>query len=243
VRFQGEPIALVAAASSHEAYAALEAIDVEYDARPGLFDMERALEPGAPRVHDERENLLIHWKLRRGDAADALRRADVVVEGVYRTQRVDHAYLEPEAGVAWTDADGVINIRSSSQVIEHFREIAGVLGVPHNRVRVIAPFLGGGFGGKEDMTVEPYLALLAWKTGRPVRMVWSRYESLLARSKRHPFLMRYRTGAGRDGRLLAQEITLLADAGPYPLLSPRVLFAALVVGCGPYRVPHVRIDA
>jgi CO/xanthine dehydrogenase Mo-binding subunit len=115
--------------------------------------------------------------------------------------------------------------------------------MPHNRVRVIAPFLGGGFGGKEDMTVEPYLALLAWKTSRPVRMVWSRYESLLARSKRHPFLMRYRTGAGRDGRLVAQEITLLGDAGPYPLLSPRVLFAALVVGCGPYRVPNVRIDA
>ncbi|HLW47850.1 MAG TPA: xanthine dehydrogenase family protein molybdopterin-binding subunit [bacterium] len=243
VRFQGEPIALVAADSSGGARAALEAIDVEYDPLPGVFDVERALEPDAPRVHDERDNLLMHWKLRRGDAADALRRADVVVEGTYRTQRVDHAYLEPEAGVAWTDADGVINIRSSSQVIEHFREIASVLGLPHNRVRVIAPFLGGGFGGKEDMTVEPYLALLAWKTGRPVRMVWSRYESLLARPKRHPFIMRYRTGAGRDGRLLGQEITLLADSGPYPLLSPRVLFAALVVGCGPYRVPHVRIDA
>ncbi len=243
VRYQGEPVALVAAETEAQARAALEAIVVEYEALPGVFDMEAALAPGAPRVHDGRDNLLVHWKLRRGDAAEGLRRAAVVVEHTYRTQRVDHAYLEPEAGVAWVDGQGVVNIRAAAQVVEHFREIAEVLGLPHNRVRVIAPFIGGGFGGKEDMTVEPYVALLAWKTGRPVRMVWSRYESLLARPKRHPLTMRYRTGADRDGRLVAQEITLLGDAGPYALLSPRVLFAALVVGTGPYRVPHVRIDA
>jgi xanthine dehydrogenase molybdenum-binding subunit len=244
VRYQGEPVAVVAAASPAQAQAALEAIEVDYEPLPGVFDPERAMLPDAPLVHEDRaRNLLIHWKLRRGDVGDGFARADVVVEHTYRTQRVDHAYLEPEAGAAWTDAQGVITIRSSSQVIEHFREIAGMLGLPHNRVRVTAPFLGGGFGGKEDMTVEPYLALLAWRTGQPVRMVWSRFDSLLARPKRHPFIMRYRTGAGRDGRLVAQEIALLADAGPYPLLSPRVLFAALVVGAGPYRVPHVKIDA
>jgi CO/xanthine dehydrogenase Mo-binding subunit len=243
VRYQGEPVALVAAESEAQARAALEAIDVDYEPLPGVFDVEAALAPGAPRVHEDRDNLLVHWTLRQGDVEEGFRRADAVVERTYRTQRVDHAYLEPEAGVAWVDAQGVVNVRASSQVIEHFREIAAVLGLPHNRVRVVAPFLGGGFGGKEDMTVEPYAALLAWTTGQPVRMVWSRYESLLARPKRHPFTMRYRTGAGRDGRLLAQEITLLGDAGPYPLLSPRVLFAALAVGAGPYRVPHVRIDA
>ena len=244
VRYQGEPIALVAAASPEQAQAALEAIEVEYEPLPGVFDLEPAMAPGAPRVHDDRDrNLLIHWRLRRGDVAEGFARAAVIVERTYRSQRVDHAYLEPEAGTAWTDTQGVITIRSSSQVIEHFREIAEMLGLPHNRVRVTAPFLGGGFGGKEDMTVEPHLALLAWKTGQPVRMVWSRYESLLARPKRHPFIMRYKTAADRDGRLLAQEIHLLGDAGPYPLLSPRVLFAALVVGAGPYRVPHVSIDA
>jgi len=243
VCFQGEPVALVAADSAARAQAALEAIEIEYEPLPGLFDAEEAVRPGAPRVHDDRDNVLVHWTLRRGDVAEGFRAAHAVVEETYRTQRVDHAYLEPEAGVAWTDAQGVINIRASTQVIEHFREIAEMLGVPHNRVRVVTPFLGGGFGGKEDMTVEPYLALLAWKTGQPVRMVWSRYDSLLARPKRHPFTMRYKTGAARDGRLVAQEISLVADAGPYPLLSPRVLFAALVTGSGPYKVPNVAIDA
>jgi CO/xanthine dehydrogenase Mo-binding subunit len=243
VCYQGEPVALVAADSPAHACAALEAIDVEYDPLPGVFDAETAVAPDAPRVHEDRDNVLVHWTLRRGDAAEALRRADVVVEQTYRTQRVDHAYLEPEAGVAWVDPQGVVNVRAASQVIEHFREIAEMLALPHNRVRVVAPFLGGGFGGKEDMTVEPYAALLAWATGQPVRMVWSRYDSLLARPKRHPFTMRYRTGAARDGRLVAQEISLIGDAGPYPLLSPRVLFAALVTGPGPYRVPNVAIDA
>ena len=243
VCYQGEPVALVAAASPERAQAALEAIEVEYEPLPGVFDPEGALAADAPRVHPDRDNVLMHWTLRRGDPAEGFRGADVVVEQTYRTQRVDHAYLEPEAGVAWIDAQGVVNIRASSQVIEHFREIAEMLGVPHNRVRVMTPFLGGGFGGKEDMTVEPYLALLAWKTGQPVRMVWSRYDSLLARPKRHPFTMRYKTGATRDGRIVAQEISLVADAGPYPLLSPRVLFAALVTGAGPYRTPNVAIDA
>jgi CO/xanthine dehydrogenase Mo-binding subunit len=243
VRYQGEPVALVAAESEVQAQAALEAIEVDYDPLPGLFDVHAALAPDAPRVHEDRENLLIHWKLRQGDVEEGFRRADVVVERTYQTQRVDHAYLEPEAAVAWVDGDGVVTIRASTQVIEHFREIAEILRVPHNKVRVIAPFLGGGFGGKEDMTVEPHVALLAWKTGRPVRMVWTRQESLLARPKRHPFTMSYKTGATRDGHLIAHEISLLGDAGPYPLLSPRVLFAALVVGSGPYRVPHVKIDA
>jgi CO/xanthine dehydrogenase Mo-binding subunit len=243
VCYQGEPVALVAAESEAAARAAVEAIEVHYEPLDAVVNVETALRPDAPRVHAERENLLIHWKLRTGSVEQSLRQADIVIERTYRTQRVDHAYLEPEAGVAWVDADGVVNVRSATQVIEHFRTLAEMLCLPHNRVRVIAPFLGGGFGGKEDMTVEPHVALLAWKTRRPVRMVWSRQESLLARPKRHPFVMRYKTGAARDGRLLAQEITVLADAGPYPLLSPRVLFAALVAGAGPYRIPNVSVDA
>jgi len=243
VRYQGEPVALVAAESEVLAQAALQAIEVDYEPLPGVFDAGTALAADAPRVHPDRENLLIHWKLRQGDVEGAFRQADAVVERTYRTQRVDHAALEPEAAVAWVDGDGVVTIRAATQVIEHFREIAEILRLPHNKVRVMAPFLGGGFGGKEDMTVEPYAALLAWKTRRPVRMMWTRQESLLARPKRHPFTMAYKTGATRDGRLVAQEISLLADAGPYPLLSPRVVFAALVVGCGPYRVPNVKIDA
>jgi CO/xanthine dehydrogenase Mo-binding subunit len=242
VRHQGEPVALVAAESPELAWAALEAIEVEYESLPGVFDPAEALEPAAPHVHDE-GNLLAHWHIRTGDPASTLARADLVIEGEYQTQFVDAAYLEPESGVAWVDSDGVITIRVSTQVIEHFRDVAEVLQVPQNRVRVIAPYLGGGFGGKEDVTVEVYLGLLAWRTGRPVKMVWTRPESLLARAKRHPFRMRYRTGVTRRGELIAQEVELLADAGAYAYLSALVLLYATVTAAGPYRVPHVAVDA
>src|SRR5205823_2932688 len=128
---------------------------------------------------------LAEWRIARGDLAAAFARAAVVVEGEYRTQCVDAASLEPEAGVAWVDSDGVITIRVSTQVIEHFRDVAEALQIPQNRVRVIGTYLGGGFGGKEDVTVEVYLGLLALRTGRPVKMVWTRQESLQARAKRH----------------------------------------------------------
>ncbi|MDR5682748.1 MAG: xanthine dehydrogenase family protein molybdopterin-binding subunit [Armatimonadota bacterium] len=244
VRYQGEPVALVAAESEELAEEALRAIEVEYDPVPGVFDPQEALSPGAPLVHsDSKSNLLARWTVRTGDVRGALARADVVVEGTYRTQFVDHAYLEPEAGVAWVDSDGVLTIRVATQVIEHFRDVADVLGLPHNKVRVIGTYLGGGFGGKEDVTVEVFLGLLAWVTRRPVKMVWTRQESLLARPKRHPFVMRYRTGALRTGELVAQEVELLADAGAYAFLSALVLLYASTTACGPYRVPNVAVDA
>jgi len=242
VRHQGEPVALVAAETLEQARAAAEAIEVEYEALPGVFSPEAALAPGAPRVH-EAGNLLAHWRIARGDLAAAFARAAVVVEGDYATQLVDAAYLEPEAGVAWIDADGVITIRVSTQVIEHFRDVAEALQVPQNRVRVIGAYLGGGFGGKEDVTVEVYLGLLALKTGRPVKMVWTRAESLLARAKRHPYRMRYRTGALASGEIVAQRIELLADAGAYAYLSALVLLYSTVTAAGPYRVPAIEVEA
>ena len=242
VRHQGEPVALVAAETLEQARAAAEAIDVEYEPLPGVFDPEAALAPGAPPVH-EAGNLLAEWRIARGDLAAAFARAAVVVEGEYATQLVDAAYLEPEAGVAWIDSDGVITIRVSTQVIEHFRDVAEVLQVPQNRVRVIGTYLGGGFGGKEDVTVEVYLGLLALKTERPVKMVWTRQESLLARAKRHPYRMRYRTGALATGEIVAQQIELTADAGAYAYLSALVLLYSTVTAAGPYRVPAVRVEA
>src|SRR5205814_6046275 len=209
---------------------------------PGAFTPETALAPGAPAVHGT-ANLLAHWHIARGDVARALTDAAVVVEGDYTTQMVDAAYLEPESGVAWIDSDGVITIRLSTQVIEHFRDVAEALQVPHNRVRVIGTYLGGGFGGKEDVTVEVYLGLLALRTGRPVKMVWPGHESLQARAKRHPYRMRYRTGALATGEIVAQEIDLLADAGAYAYLSALVLLYSTVTAAGPYRVPAVRAEA
>src|SRR5213596_513591 len=242
VRHQGEPVALVAAETLELARDAVEAIEIEYDVTPGVFTPEAALAPGAPAVHGT-GNQLARWRVARGDVARALQDAAVVVEGEYTTQFVDAAYLEPESGVAWIDSDGVITIRLSTQVIEHFRDVAEVLQVPQNRVRVIGTYLGGGCGGKEDVTVEAYLGLLALKTGRPVKMVWTRHESLLSRAKRHPYRLRYRTAANARGEVVAQQIELLADAGAYAYLSALVLLYSTVTAAGPYRVPAVRVEA
>ncbi len=239
VRYLGEPVALVAAVSPQAAEEAAELIDVDYQDLPGVFDAERALEPGAPLVHDE-GNLLVTWTIARGDVDAGMEAADLVVEGIYRTQRVEHAYLEPEAGVGWVDTSGVVTLRVATQVIEHAATIAAILGLPSSRVRVISTYMGGGFGGKEDMTVEPYLALLVWRTRRPVRMVWDRQDSIMASTKRHPFTMRYQTGVRRDGTIVAQTVDIVGDAGAYPYLSARVLFAACALASGPYRVPMVR---
>jgi xanthine dehydrogenase molybdenum-binding subunit len=241
VRYAGEPVAIVAAATRQIADAAAELVAVDYEERPGVFDVTSALAADSPRVHDV-GNTLVTWQIRSGDVAAALAAADVVVEGEYRSQHVEHAYLEPEAGVGWLE-NGVLTLRVSTQVIEHAAAIARIIGLPQSKVRVIAAYMGGGFGGKEDMTVEPYLALLVWHTRRPVRMIWDRQESLVASTKRHPFLMRYKTGARADGTITAQQVEITGDAGAYPNLSPRVLFAAAACACGPYRVPDASITS
>jgi len=241
VRYAGEPVAVVAAATRQIADAAAELVAVDYEELPGVFDVTSALAADSPRVHDV-GNTLVTWQIRCGDVAAALAAADVVVAGEYRSQHVEHAYLEPEAGVGWLE-NGVLTLRVSTQVIEHAAAIARIIGLPQSKVRVIAAYMGGGFGGKEDMTVEPYLALLVWHTRRPVRMIWDRQESLVASTKRHPFLMRYRTGAASDGTITAQQVEILGDAGAYPNLSPRVLFAAAACACGPYRVPNASITS
>ena len=241
VRYAGEPVAVVAAATRQIADAAAELVAVDYEELPGVFDVTSALAADSPRVHDV-GNTLVSWQIRCGDVAAALAAADVVVAGEYRSQHVEHAYLEPEAGVGWLE-NGVLTLRVSTQVIEHAAAIARIIGVPQSKVRVIAAYMGGGFGGKEDMTVEPYLALLVWHTRRPVRMIWDRQESLVASTKRHPFLMRYRTGAASDGAITAQHVEIIGDAGAYPNLSPRVLFAAAACACGPYRVPNASITS
>ena len=239
-RYEGEPLALVAAADAETAYRAAELVDVTYEELSGVYDPEAALRPDAPLVHST-GNLVVDYRIASGDVDAALAAADVVIDGVYRTQRVDHAYLEPEAGTGWISEDGVLSLRVSTQVVEHATTIAKLVGLPQSRVRIVGTYVGGGFGGKEDMTIEPYLALLVWKTERPVGMTWTRQESLLARAKRHPFVMRYRTAATRAGELVAQDIDLISDGGAYAMLTPRVMFAAAVTSAGPYRCPNVRI--
>jgi CO/xanthine dehydrogenase Mo-binding subunit len=242
IRFRGEAIALVAAKSLAIAEEALGLIKVEYEPLEGVFDPVEAMKPGAYRVGEDESNVICSYKVRKGDVAEGFALADVIVENTYRVPMVDHAYLEPESGVAWLDDDGVITIRAATQVIEHFRGIADVLGLPHNKVRVIAPMVGGGFGGKEDITVETYLALLVWKTGKPVSLTYTREESIIAHSKRHPYVMKYKTGATKDGKLVAMEAELISDAGGYVFLSPWVLLYSTVKATGPYDITHVKVD-
>ncbi|MBU0703179.1 MAG: xanthine dehydrogenase family protein molybdopterin-binding subunit [Chloroflexi bacterium] len=242
VRFVGEPLALVAAETLAIAEQALELIEIEYESLPGVFDPVEALEPGAPVVN-EPDNVVARWKIRKGDVEAGMAAADLIVENTFRVPFVEHAYLEPEAGVAWVDEQGVINIRVCTQVIEHFRSIARAVGVPQNKVRIRGTLVGGGFGGKEDITVEIFLALLVKHTQRPVKLVYTREESFIAQSKRHPFTITHRTGVKKNGRITASQIEMIADSGVYPYLSPYVLLYATIMSPGPYRVDNLNVDS
>ena len=231
VRFAGEPVALIAAETLDLAEQAMRLIEVQYEPLPGVFDPFDAMQPDAPIVNPP-DNIVARWKIRKGDVDAGMAQADVVLENTFRMPFVDHAYIETESGVAWIDERDVINIRVSTQVVEHFRSIAAAVGVPHNKLRIQGAMVGGGFGGKEDITVEIFLGLLARRTRRPVRLVYTREESLLAHSKRHPMTITHRTGVTRDGRITAAEINIVADSGAYPYLSPYVLLYSTVVAAG-----------
>ncbi|MBS3784918.1 MAG: xanthine dehydrogenase family protein, partial [Anaerolineae bacterium] len=241
VRYLGEPIALVAADTLETAQRALELIEIEYQPVPGVYDPLEAMEPGPPVVY-EPDNIVASWRVRNGDVEAGFAEADHIVENTFTMPFIDHAYLEPEAGVAWMDDQNIINIRVCTQVVEHFRSIAAAVGVPHNRVHVRGTMIGGGFGGKEDITVEIFLALLTKATRRPVKLVYTREESILAHSKRHPFIITHRTGVKESGRITAAEIEMIANAGAYPYLSPYVSLYATVTAPGPYKVDNLKVD-
>lgn len=242
VRFYGEPIALIAAETEEIAAEARDLIEVEYAELPGVFDRFAALKPDAPVVDGER-NVVAKYKIRKGDVERGFAEADIIVENTYTTQVQEQAFLEPEAGIAWVDDKDVVNIKVSTQVVEHFRAVADALGIPHNRVHIEAMYVGGGFGGKEGLTIEMMLALLATSTRKPVRLVLTREESFVNHGNRHPFSLRHRTGVRKDGTIAAMEVELTADSGAYSKLSPYVLLYATVGAPGPYRVDNLKVDS
>jgi CO/xanthine dehydrogenase Mo-binding subunit len=242
VRFVGDPIALVAAETLAAAERALELIEVEYEELPAVFDPLEAMKPEAP-VITAPDNIVARWKMRKGCVITGMEAADLIVENTFDVPFVDHAYLEPEAGLAWVDDRDVLNIRVCTQVVEHFRSIALALGIPQNKLHTQGTMVGGGFGGKEDITVEIFIGLLALKTHRPVLMEYTREESIQAHSKRHPFHITHRTGVTFDGRITAAEIKMVANSGAYVYLSPYVLLYATGTACGPYRVDNLFIES
>ena len=242
VRYFGEPLALIAAETADIAEKARRLIEVELEPIPGVYDPEEALKPGAPVVQGT-DNVVATHKIRKGDTEAGFAAADVVVENTYITPFQEHAFLEPEVGLAWIDENEVITIRVCTQVIEHFRAVADAIGVPHNKLRIMGALVGGGFGGKEDVTVETYLAILAQKTRRPVRLEFSREDSFVGHGNRHAMKLKYRTGVTRDGKITALDVQVIADAGAYVYLSPYVLLYCAVNAPGPYRVDNLNVFA
>ena len=245
VRWVGEKIALVVADTEKQAEHARDLIEVEYDDLPPLTDPRDAMKPGAPQVHPAyARNIMRHIPIRKGDVAQGFADADVIVEGEYHTPAQEHAYLQPEAGVAYIDDEGRVTVVVGGQwVHEDQEQIAHALGMPLEKVRVIYPAIGGAFGGREDMSVQIILALAAWKLNRPVKIIWSREESIIGHHKRHPMWIRHKLGATRDGKLVAAEVRIISDAGPYMYTSPKVLGNAAFGAAGPYEVPNVKVDA
>ena len=245
VRFEGDQVAAVVAKSEAAAAVALKLTEVEYEDLPGVFDPAEGMQPGAPQLHPElgETNICVHYKIRKGDVEMAFAKADVIIEGEYKTPYQEHAYLQPEAGLAYIDEQGRVTVVAAGQWTHtDVREIGHCLALPEEKIRVIYPAIGGAFGGREDMSVQIVLALAAWKLQQPVRIIWSRRESIIGHGKRHPSTLKAKWGATKDGKLVAAEVEMIADGGAYMYTSNKVLGNSAITCTGPYFIPNVKAD-
>lgn len=243
VRYLGDAIAIVAAENLEAAEKAAQLVEVDYEPLPVVSDPLEAMKSDSPRVH-EKGNVLRHARIRFGGVEKAFQEAAVIVENTYRTGRQMHMFLEVEAGIGMLDDKGnvVLYVGGQSPYRDQM-QVSRAFGIRPEQVRVISTPVGGAFGGKEENTVQIHLALLALKTKRPVKMVWTREESGVSGMKRHPMIVTTKTAADSHGRLLANQVRIVADTGAYASLGPTVLDVAMENSCGPYRVPNISIDA
>lgn len=244
VRFKGEAVAALVGPRETLGAMDLSGFPVTWHPLPPLMGLDAALAPDAPALHPGRPgNVMVRGRVRKGDAAAALARAAAVVEGTFHTGFVEHAYIEPEAGHAIRKGDR-LEIRACTQAPQMDREeVAAIMGLAPEAVRILPCATGGGFGAKLDLSVQPYIALAAWVTGRPCGMVWSRGESMAASTKRHPGRMTARIGADAAGRLVGMEFDALFDTGAYASWGPTVANRVPVHASGPYHIPHYRAEA
>jgi CO/xanthine dehydrogenase Mo-binding subunit len=234
----------VAAASREIAERAIALIAVEYEPLPVVSDPEEAMKPGAPIIHDDK-NEFVHHKVRKGDIVKGFAEADFVIERKFKTQFIEHSYIEPECVLAEPAEQGGVKITGSIQnLFSSRRSVADALKIPLNRVQIIQATLGGSFGGKDEVMTSMCCraALLAMKTGKPVKMVNTREESMLESYKRHPYVMYYKWGARNDGTITAMEIRCIADGGAYSSMSPFVTWRSVVQATGPYYCENVKTD-
>jgi selenium-dependent xanthine dehydrogenase len=242
VRYVGDAIAIVAAETQDIADQASALIEAEFDLQPVITDPVQARKDGVPQLH-EKGNLLKHIKVRKGDMDAGFAEADVILEHTFHTPITDHAFIEPECSIGVPLPDGRMEIYVGSQIPYQDRtQVARVMGWPEERVRVVGQLMGGGFGGKEDVMGQIHVAMLANATGRPVKLLFDRHESLLVHPKRHATQIRVKIGAKKDGRLVACESELYGDTGAYASLGEKVMTRATTHSAGPYDIPHVRAD-
>jgi len=243
VRYIGDAVALVACETKELLDKAIDLIEVDYEPLPVVEDPLKALEKDSPKVH-ENGNIHLHTKIDKGDIEKGFKEADLIIENEYRTGRQEHAYLETESGFAFYDEDeDLLTIFCGGQY--PFRDqiqIARVLAIDPRKIRVIDEPMGGGFGGKDEITTQIHLALLAYHTKRPVKMEIERDESIVFSWKKHPMILRYKTGVKKDGTLTSNEIYIYADTGAYASLGGPIVNLAVEHSCGPYRVPNTHIE-
>ena len=244
VRCISDQVALVIAESEEAAAEAAKLIEITYEDLPIVTDPFEAMAEGAPQLHPHAaNNVLVHYRIRHGDMDAGWAQAEVIVEGEYHTGHQEHAYLQPEAGLGYIDEEGRITVLVAGQwVHEDQEQIAHALNLPAEQIRVIYPAIGGAFGGREDMSIQIVLALAAMKLQCPVKIIWSREESIIGHHKRHPVTIRARWGARRDGRIVAAQAEVIGDAGAYAYTSTKVLGNAHLMVSGPYEIPNVQVD-
>jgi CO/xanthine dehydrogenase Mo-binding subunit len=242
VRCYGDPVAVVAANSWEAAEEAVGLIKVDYEPLPGVFDPIEAMRTDAPKLHGD-TNIAVHCPIRFDDIERGWKESDVIVEEKITTQMMEHAHIEPHAGLAELSPDGDLLITATTQrPFECASDLSKVLKFPMHKLRLICPAIGGGFGGKSEITVEPFIALLTMKTGKPVKMLFTREDEFIASTVRHPYITRYKSGLKKDGTLVARQVEIISDSGAYVSFGQSTLIKACVHAAGPYRIKYVSID-
>ena len=241
VRYIGDPVALIAAKSEEAVEEAAKKLVVVYEDLPSVTHPEEALQPYAPLIH-EKGNLLLEFYVIKGDSQRGFKEAEVIIEETYTTTWVDHTYLEPDAGISYLDEEGRITVVCPTQNVHYDqKEVASVLSLSLDQVRIIQCATGGGFGGRLDITVQCLLALAVFHLKKPVKIIYSREEVFQVTSKRHPLKIRYKSGAKKDGMLTAVEVDILGDTGAYASYGATVAIRSAVHATGPYQVPNVKV--
>jgi nicotinate dehydrogenase large molybdopterin subunit len=240
----GDGVAAVAAVTEQIAAEALDKIKIDYELFAPVLDPLESLKLETPGVHAPSANIYGHKIIKKGDVEKAFAESYRVFEGTWRTQMVEHVPLEPHATIAMWDANGRVSIYSTLGRITLGRaDVARTLGIPMSRIRIVATVVGGNFGGKNEITTEPVLALLSKKTGRPVKCTFTRPEEFYASTTRHPLIMDYKTGVTKEGKMLGRKIRLVLDGGAYCSWSETTLGKACILSAGPYNIENVYAEA